>query len=391
MGDSGIQGRGDQFSQLERYARHHLIDWWDQDRLSQSRVLIAGAGALGNEVAKNLVLVGVGYIDIVDFDEIEESNLARTVFFDESDIGKWKAEVLAQKCRELNPHIEINGINGDVELDLGSWAYKSYDVVLSTVDSIDARLAINSRCMQAGVPWINGGMGAVAGEVALFTPDSACFQCTMSPDMWKRRNQRFSCGGLRSLLPGKKVATTATVSSLVGSIMSQEALSLLHGTPKRKRGLTGGTRLFFQVSPYTLSVGELVRDPNCTAHDIVLDRPSPISRETTLGELLERQDAYVELNIDILGHLACDTCGRSDRILTPAKRFDTSILKCPNCGSERRADIFNVIDKSMAEMLSVPLGRLSLPRSHLISVRCGTERKFFVTDDHYSTGDVFVR
>ena len=61
----------------DRYARFRLIAWWDQQKLAAAKVLVVGAGALGNEVLKNLCLLGVGHVYVVDFDTIEESNLSR--------------------------------------------------------------------------------------------------------------------------------------------------------------------------------------------------------------------------------------------------------------------------------------------------------------------------
>ncbi|MGP8070585.1 MAG: HesA/MoeB/ThiF family protein [Candidatus Bathyarchaeia archaeon] len=364
--------------ELGRYARHHLIDWWDQEKLASSRILIAGAGALGNEVAKNLTLVGVGHLTIVDFDTIEISNLTRTALFRESDLGKGKAETLAQRCHELSPNTETEWIHGDVELDLGSWAYKDFDIVLGCLDSIDARLALNARCLQAGVPWINGGMGAISGEVSIFTKNSPCFQCTMSPDMWKRRNQRFSCGWLKNLLPEKKVGTTATISSLVGAIMAQESLVMVHEMPVKKSGLLPGYRLFLQVKPYSLSIAELTRDQDCTAHDTLPALPTPIESSVTASELMHIDGAYVEMNIDMLKDVTCQPCGQKERILKPAKRFDVSLLTCPTCGGERKAEIFNVLDQTMTDLFKTPLSAFSLPRLHVISVRDENERKYFV-------------
>ena len=60
-----------------RYDRQELISWWDQDRLRAARILVVGAGALGNEVVKNLLLIGIGHIDVIDLDIVERSNLAR--------------------------------------------------------------------------------------------------------------------------------------------------------------------------------------------------------------------------------------------------------------------------------------------------------------------------
>src|SRR5437763_405877 len=94
----------------DRYARHRLMDWWDQKRLADAKVLVAGAGAIGNEVLKNLALLGVGHILVVDFDRVELSNLTRSVLFRDSDIGQSKARIAAERAREINPDCDIRCI-----------------------------------------------------------------------------------------------------------------------------------------------------------------------------------------------------------------------------------------------------------------------------------------
>ena len=78
----------------DRYARLRLIAWWDQDKLAASRVMVVGAGALGNEVLKNLALLGIGTVYLVDFDRIEQSNLTRSVLFRPAtvDVRRWKRQ-----------------------------------------------------------------------------------------------------------------------------------------------------------------------------------------------------------------------------------------------------------------------------------------------------------
>ena len=101
----------------DRYARQRLISWWEQDRLAAARVLVIGAGALGNEILKLLALSGVGHIMIYDMDRIEVSNLSRTVLFKESDAGAFKAEVAAQRVVELNPQAVAIGRSHNI------WAF----------------------------------------------------------------------------------------------------------------------------------------------------------------------------------------------------------------------------------------------------------------------------
>src|SRR5438270_2101722 len=86
----------------DRYSRLRLIPWWRQEKLAAAKVLVVGAGALGNEVVKNLALVGVGTTYVIDRDAIETSNLSRSVLFRASDGGRPKAQIAAERAREIN-------------------------------------------------------------------------------------------------------------------------------------------------------------------------------------------------------------------------------------------------------------------------------------------------
>ena len=87
----------------DRYSRLRLIGWWDQERIKNAKILVVGAGALGNEVLKNLALLGLGKIFLIDFDLIQNSNLSRSVLFRAEHAGQSKAKVAAKMAMELNP------------------------------------------------------------------------------------------------------------------------------------------------------------------------------------------------------------------------------------------------------------------------------------------------
>src|SRR6478736_9020492 len=89
----------------DRYSRLRLIPWWRQERLAAARLLVVGAGALGNEVLKNLALLGVGTVYVIDLDTVEPSNLSRSVLFRNEDGGRAKAAVAAQRAAEINPEV----------------------------------------------------------------------------------------------------------------------------------------------------------------------------------------------------------------------------------------------------------------------------------------------
>ena len=97
--------------------------------------MVVGAGALGNEVIKLLALIGVGRVTVIDFDTISRSNLSRTVLFRESDVGKPKASVAAERALLINPGMSVTPIIGDIEFDLGLGDLRHFDVVFGCLDS----------------------------------------------------------------------------------------------------------------------------------------------------------------------------------------------------------------------------------------------------------------
>ena len=86
--------------------RQKLIKGWRQEKLANTRVLVAGAGALGNEIVKNLIMLGIGKIYIVDFDTVVEANLNRCIFLRKADakVNAYKAEALAKRAKEADPY-----------------------------------------------------------------------------------------------------------------------------------------------------------------------------------------------------------------------------------------------------------------------------------------------
>src|ERR1700678_4309127 len=85
----------------DRFARQRVIEGWDQDRLAAATAVVVGVGALGNEVAKNLALAGLGRLILCDFDRVDETNLSRGVLFRSTDVGRMKVDVVAETLRGL--------------------------------------------------------------------------------------------------------------------------------------------------------------------------------------------------------------------------------------------------------------------------------------------------
>lgn len=208
-----------------------LLSWFKKEKVSNARVLVAGAGALGNEVIKDLTLFGVGHIYVVDFDRIEISNLTRSVLFREEDAfeHRFKADVAARRAMEINPQIKVTPIVGNLFSEVGLALYKSVDVIIGCLDSRLARYQLNRMAMRAGKTWIDGSIENLTGVVKVYTPGKSCYECGLSREEFNIIMLRTGCADVvRSQISQGRVATTPISASIVGAVQAQEALKVIH-------------------------------------------------------------------------------------------------------------------------------------------------------------------
>lgn len=359
----------------DRYARQRLLPWWDQDRLARSRVVVAGAGAVGNEVLKLLALVGIGEIIVVDFDTVSPSNLSRTVLFRAEDVGLPKAEVAARRTRELNPDVHVSAIEGDIGRDIGLATLAEADVVLGGLDSVNARWVTNRRSLQTGVPWINAGITASDVQVSRHVPgDGACYECTFTPGMVRRFNERYSCTGLSRRTPDRTVPTTAIGASVVAGLMVHDALRLLHDPAT---GLRGGQRQTLLLDGYRQFIDDLPVDPDCPAHTepirdwAVTNRDPADTSPRELATMAGIIDATsMELTFELVLSFHCPACRETDDIGRPTADVYEDEILCPTCRQER------IVERGTSFRLdgplgSRPLGALGVPPHDLVAVGNG--------------------
>ncbi len=323
----------------DRFARLAAIEWWEQARLAQARILVVGAGALGNEVLKNLALVGAGNVVVVDMDRIELSNLSRSVLFRETDQGRYKAEAAVATVRALYPQVNAEAIVGNVMADVGLGWFRWAQVIIGALDNREARVFVNSACATVGRPWIDGGIEVLQGIVRGFaTPDTACYECTMGKVDWELLNQRRSCSLLaRRAAQSRGTPTTPTTASVVGALQAQEAIKLLHGLdPLLGRGVVfdGARNDWYAVSyPIAKDCGwhegalRVVAEPELDSDDplaAVLDRAA---RE--LGAV----DA-LDFSRDVVDEVECPACGLRRGVHAPLDRVTEDQAICRGCGAE---------------------------------------------------------
>jgi molybdopterin/thiamine biosynthesis adenylyltransferase len=247
-----------------RYSRFKLISWWEQSILKKSKILVIGCGALGNEVVKNLAMLGAGNIYVVDMDNVEKSNLTRSVLFRKEDEGKLKAETVCRRAKEINDEIEINYFNGNI-FELGLGIFKEMDVIICGLDNREARLFVNQSCWKVNRPWIDGAIETLNGVARMFIPpDGVCYECTMNEVDYKLLNKRKSCLllGLDDIQQGK-IPTTPTISSIVAGVQVQEAVKYLH---KKDFELLNGKGFVFNGLKNESYLVEYQKQENCPSH-----------------------------------------------------------------------------------------------------------------------------
>lgn len=208
-----------------------LLSWFKKDKVKNAKVLVAGAGALGNEVVKDLALFGIGHIYVVDFDQIEISNLTRSVLFREDDAynHSYKAEVVAKRAMEINPQIRVTPIVGNLASEVGFGLYKAVDVVIGCLDSRIARYLLNRLCMRAGKTWIDGSIENLTGVVRVYTPGVSCYECGLSREEFNNIMLRTGCADVvRTQTTAGRVATTPISASIIGAMQVQEAMKVIH-------------------------------------------------------------------------------------------------------------------------------------------------------------------
>jgi adenylyltransferase/sulfurtransferase len=362
----------------DRFHRFKLIAWWDQDKLKNAKVVVIGAGALGNELLKNLALLGVGNVLVADMDRIENSNLSRSVLYRAADNGQLKATAAAAAARGIYPEMNVQPFNGNVVYDLGLGVFRWADVVLGGLDNREARLAINRACWRLNKPWIDGAIEAIQGTARVFVPDGAaqeapCYECTMSETDWRLLNLRRSCNLLtRQEMEGGKTPTTPTISSIIAGVQTQEAVKLLHGMDS----FPGRGWVFAGLSADSYHV-EFQRNEDCYSHD-PLDRVIELdaSVETmTVRALLDiaRKElgATVELELgrDILEKLVCPKCKREETLFASLGKISADKAWCPHCKDARRDVVTFHKIRGKEPFLDQTLASIGVPPFDILAAR----------------------
>ena len=360
----------------DRYYSLSLSSVWDFPTLRKARALVVGAGALGNEVAKNLTMMGVRVIAVLDRDTVEVANLSRSIFFRESDHGRPKAEVLAERLREVNPDVEILSLNGDLDEVLGLGFLRRMDMVFSCLDSRLARRTLNRMCEKVAKPWVDGAMENLLGEVTVFMPDHGpCYECNLTQLEKEIISDVASCSviAVKNLALGK-VPTTSTMGSIIAALQVQEGVKLLHGDFKRA---LIGRRLVVNSEANDIYVSAFQRKDECEGHfrlGKIVEEFGFAVAATTPANILERYradtgaDGHLALGREIVTEVNCPDCGTGDFLARPVRVLNEGQVRCPECQKLRNVKTARVVTGSEL-YAGFSLGSLAVPALDILEVR----------------------
>jgi molybdopterin/thiamine biosynthesis adenylyltransferase len=363
--------------QEDRYSRLRLIPWWDQNKIAACRMLVIGAGALGNEILKNLGLLGFREVVVVDMDRIDESNLSRTILYRANDVGAYKVEAAARAYKSILPEAKVQPIHANITRDCGLGLFLWSDVIIAGLDNREARLWINRCAWKTNRPWIDGAIEGINGVARVFVPGvPPCYECTLGEVDWAILERRMSCNLLaHEEVKEGKVPTTPTIASIIGGIQVQEAVKLIHGSPT-----LAGKGFVFEGLNHTSYRVEYSENPECMSHDTLAEivKLPAASQELTLDKLWQRAktdlnagDVVIEFSRDVIQKLVCPNCSKEEEIFAPVGSINYQAGTCPDDGVRRA--VIAVHSYSGTEPFGQrKLSELGLPLFDIYTARCST-------------------
>jgi molybdopterin/thiamine biosynthesis adenylyltransferase/rhodanese-related sulfurtransferase len=208
--------------EVRRYSRHLIIPdvgMAGQKRLKNAKVLVLGAGGLGSPALLYLAAAGVGTLGVVDFDEVDESNLQRQVIHGQSDVGKPKAVSAKESIAEVNPLVNVNVHQVRLDNDNVMELFSAYDLIIDGTDNFATRYLVNDACVLLNKPYVWGSIYRFDGQASVFWAEHGpCYRCLYPEPPPPGMVPSCAEGGVLGVLCAS-----------IGSVQVTEAIKLLTG------------------------------------------------------------------------------------------------------------------------------------------------------------------
>jgi len=222
-----------------------------QEKLKAARVLLIGAGGLGSPAALYLAAAGVGTLGLVDFDNVDVTNLQRQILHGTKDVGRPKLVSARERIADVNPHVRLEtyetALTSKNALDILS----GYDIVVDGTDNFATRYLVNDACVLLGKPNVYGSIFRFEGQASVFAlPDGPCYRCLFPEPPPPGLVPSCAEGGVLGVLPG-----------LVGTIQATEAIKLIVGVGEP----LAGRLLLIDTLGMQFRTVNIRKDPTCPA------------------------------------------------------------------------------------------------------------------------------
>lgn len=222
-------------NQKRRYSRNIMLAGIGPDgqkRLLESHVAVVGCGALGSIVSMYLAGSGVGRLTVVDFDTIDISNLQRQLSFATSECGQKKSSATVRRLREINPDIDITGIDGLLTRGNIGESIAGADIIIEGSDNPATKYMVTDYAVSAGIPYVMGGVEKWRGQVMSWSPGHKSYRDIFPESAAEGGFTPCALGGVHGPLPG-----------IIGAAMASEAIKIICrcGTPLYDRMLVVDT------------------------------------------------------------------------------------------------------------------------------------------------------
>ncbi|MFZ5852244.1 MAG: adenylyltransferase/sulfurtransferase MoeZ [Actinomycetota bacterium] len=324
-------GRPLTVEEVRRYSRHLIIPdvgMVGQQRLTNAKVLVVGAGGLGAPALMYLAAAGVGTLGIVDYDVVDESNLQRQVIHGQGDVGRPKAQSARDRVLEINPHVEV--VLHEERLDSGNALriFEPYDLIVDGTDNFATRYLVNDACVLLGKPYVWGSIYRFDGQASVFWAEHGpCYRCLYPEPPPPGMVPSCAEGGVLGVLCAS-----------IGSIQVTEAIKVLNGIGEP---LVGRLMVYdaLEMSYRTVRVR---KDPECPV----------CGKNPTITELID-YEAF---------------CGTVSDAAAEAARDATISVRDLKAMMDRGEDflLVDVREPNEYEIVNIP-GAVLIPKGEIVS------------------------